>query len=482
MKYELVIGLEVHVEMATQSKLFCTCSASFGAEPNENVCPACCGMPGLLPVLNKKAVDLAIAAGLVTNCRINPRSVFDKKNYYYPDLPTSYQITQFYDPICTDGFIDIAVNDNKKDPINTKTIRIKQIHIEEDAGKLLHAPNSDQSMIDYNRAGVPLVEIVSQPDFRCADEAIAYIEKLRSILRYAGVSDCKMEEGSMRADVNISVRKPGDESFGVRSEIKNMNSLKAIARAIEYEYRRHVDALELGTEELVQETRRWDDTHNRSYAMRTKENATDYLYFPNPDIPPLDISDNWIASVRNALPEMPDVKKARYMTEYALSDYDSAIIAGNKDLADLFDATCGLHPEPKEIANWIIGELLALMKKDDDETAVARIDAPRLAQLIKLVSTNRINRLNAKKVFAAMYRENADPLDYCEKHNLFSESDDTLIKQVINDIINANPKSVEDYKSGKLKAKDFLFGQAMRTLRGNGDPAVIKRLLEEALG
>jgi aspartyl-tRNA(Asn)/glutamyl-tRNA(Gln) amidotransferase subunit B len=484
MRYELVMGLEVHIEMATQSKLFCTCSAAFGADPNENVCPACSGMPGLLPVLNKKAVELAITAGLVTNCHINPRSLFDKKNYYYPDLPTSYQITQFYAPICTDGHIDISTDvtggENNNVAGTTKTIRIKQIHIEEDAGKLLHTPNTGQSLIDYNRAGVPLIEIVSQPDFRSAEEALAYLEKLRSILRCAGVSDCKMEEGSMRADINISIREPGATTLGTRTEIKNMNSLRAIARAITYEYRRHVDALEQGTEELVQETRRWDDLQNRSFAMRTKENATDYLYFPNPDIPPLDINDEWIADLRAALPEMPDVKKARYMADYALSEYDSALIAVNKDLADLFEETCAIYSEPKEIANWIIGELLALMKKDEADNA-ARVDAPRLAQLIKMVAGGSVNRLNAKKIFAAMYWENADPAAYSEKHNLLNESDDALIKQVVSDVISANAKSVEDYRSGKIKAKDFLFGQAMRTLCGNGDPGTIKRLLDEAL-
>ncbi|MCL1917430.1 MAG: Asp-tRNA(Asn)/Glu-tRNA(Gln) amidotransferase subunit GatB [Peptococcaceae bacterium] len=482
MRYELVMGLEVHVEMATQSKLFCTCSAAFGAEPNENVCPACSGMPGLLPVLNKRAVELAIAAGLVTNCRITPRNTFDKKNYYYPDLPTSYQITQFYAPICTEGHVDITTAGAAGAKTGAKTIGIKQIHIEEDAGKLLHDAHTDQSLIDYNRAGVPLIEIVSHPDFRSADEALAYLEKLRAILRYAGVSDCKMEEGSMRADINISVRKPGASEFGVRTEIKNMNSLKAIARAIDYEYHRHVDALEQGTEELVQETRRWDDLQNRSFAMRTKENATDYLYFPNPDIAPIEISEEWIETVRRTLPEMPDVKKARYMEEYALSDYDSTLLAAGKDLADLFEATHALYPEAKEIANWINGELLAHMKKNSDSGAdTLRIDAPRLAQLLKMVGDNQVNRLNAKKIFAAMYWENADPTAYSHMHNMINETDDTLLTQVIRDIINANPKSVDDYKSGKLKAKDFLFGQAMRTLRGNGDPAIIRRLLEEAL-
>jgi aspartyl-tRNA(Asn)/glutamyl-tRNA(Gln) amidotransferase subunit B len=477
--YELVMGLEVHVEMATQSKLFCACSAAFGAEPNENVCPACCGMPGLPPLLNKKAVELAIAAGLVTNCRINPRNTFDKKNYYYPDLPTSYQITQFYAPICSGGHVDITAGDT------VKTIGIQQIHIEADAGKLMHDLRTDQSLIDYNRAGVPLIEIVSNPDFRSADEAVAYLEKLRSILRYAGVSDCKMEEGSMRADINISVRKSGAAEFGVRTEIKNMNSLKAIARAIEYEYRRHVDALELGTEQLVQETRRWDDFQSRSFSMRTKVDATDYLYFPDPDLAPLDISNDWIETVRRTLPEMPDVKKARYKENYALSEYDSALISDNKDLAGLFEATYALYPDAKEIANWIMGELLALMKKDSDKKDLdenaALIDAPRFAQLLKMVGENKVNRLNAKKIFAAMYRENADPIVYSKEHNMINESDDTLIQQVISDIISSNPKSVDDYKSGKHKAKDFLFGQAMRTLRGNGDPAVIKRLLEEAL-
>ena len=386
MKYELVMGLEVHVELATESKLFCSCSAKFGAEANEHVCPACCGMPGLPAVLNKRAVEFGITAGLVTNCEISRRTTFDKKNYFYPDLPTGYQITQLFSPVCTKGRVDIETAAGKK------SIRIKQIHIEEDAGKLVHDPWSGTSLVDYNRASVPLVEIVSMPDFRSADEVIAYIEKLRALLTFAGISDCRMQEGSMRVDVNISVRETGAETLGTRTEIKNMNSLRAIARAIEYEAQRHIDALETGFEELVQETRRWDDDKGESYSMRSKENAQDYRYFPEPDLLPLSIDDAWLERVKESLPELAHQKRERYIRDYGLSEFEAFTITGHKNISDLFEDVSKRSGEPLESAHLITGEIMRLINTTNTLPEELSLDGHKLSVLISLVLGGKINR------------------------------------------------------------------------------------------
>ena len=357
MAWETVMGLEVHVELATESKIFCSCANDSAAPANENVCPACAGMPGLLPVMNRSVVDKAIAAGLVTNCTINHYSSFDKKNYYYPDLSNSYQITQMYHPICTNGWVEIETKAGKK------KIRINRIHMEEDAGKLLHDDYAGLSLVDYNRCSVPLCEIVSEPDFRSADEVVAYLEKLRSLLRYAGAGHCRMEKGLMRCDVNISVREKGDESFGVRTEVKNMNSLSAIREVIAYEVERHIDALEWGDEELIQETRGWNPVKKQTFAMREKENATDYLYFPDPDLPPVIIDEAWIEEVRSSLPEMPDVKKARYIADYGLKDKEAETLTASPNLALLYDRLVELDCEPKDAAAWLLTEVLALGRR-----------------------------------------------------------------------------------------------------------------------
>ncbi len=475
MKYELVMGLEVHVELATESKLFCSCSAKFGADANEHVCPACCGMPGLPAVLNRRAIELAIAAGIVTNCEISRYTTFDKKNYFYPDLPTGYQITQLFNPICTNGHIDIETQEGKK------SIRIKQIHVEEDAGKLVHDTASGTSLVDYNRASVPLVEVVSMPDFRSADEVIAYLEKLRALLTFAGVSDCRMQEGSMRADINISVREAGAEELGTRAEIKNMNSLKAIARAIEFETQRHIDALETGCEVLVQETHRWDDNRGESFSMREKENATDYRYFPNPDVMPVNIDEGWIERVRASLPELAHEKLERYTSELGLPEYDSRILTSSKRLSDIFDEIMRHCDSPKEASNWLIVELMNVIKTDGKSVEDVSVDGRKIARLIKLIEDKVINRGQAKKVFFEIYSKDADPDAYVKDHGLAMLSDEGAIRSAAEKALLENPKSAAEYRAGNEKVVGFLFGKVMRETGGKADPSVVSSVLKELL-
>ncbi len=475
MKYEVVMGLEVHVELATNSKLFCSCSAKFGADANENVCPACAGMPGLLPVTNQRAIDLGITAGLVTNCEISPVTTFDKKNYFYPDLSTGYQITQLFAPICTKGYVEIETANGPK------KINIKQIHVEEDAGKLVHEPRTDSSLVDYNRASVPLVEIVSMPDFRTADEVIAYLEKLRLLLTFSGVSDCKMQEGSMRADINVSVREKGVETLGTRTEIKNMNSLKAIVRAIQYESARHIDALETGYETLVQETRRWDDNKGESFAMRNKEDATDYRYFPNPDLCPIYIDDAWIARIKQGLPELAHEKRQRLMTECALSEYDCNILTSSKRLSDIFDETMKICKNPKEVSNWIIVELLGISKTDNTAMDDIQIDCAKFGALINLVENKIINRNAAKDVLLEVYKHNIDPDQYVKDHGLGMISDESFLQDAILSAMADNPKSVEEYKNGNTKVIGFLVGKVMKQTGGKADPKLVNELLVKSL-
>lgn len=474
MTYEVVIGLEVHVELATESKIFCACANNSAAAANENVCPACAGMPGLLPVTNRAVVEKAIAAGLVTNCRINRVNTFDKKNYYYPDLSNSYQITQLYAPICVDGYVEIETAKGKK------KIGVKQIHMEEDAGKLLHDDLAGISMVDYNRCSVPLVEIVSKPDLRSAEEVVAYLEKLRALLRYANVGHCRMEAGLMRADINISVREKGDDKLGVRTEIKNMNSFAAIQKAIAYETERHIDAIEWD-EPLVQETRGWDAVKNESFAMREKENATDYFYFPDPDLPPVIIDEAWIARVRDSLPEMPDAKQARYLADFGLKQKDAAQLIASPNLAAIFEAGVAAGAEPREAANWLLTEALACAKKAGQSADDIRLDPAKLAVLLRELKENRLTRPNAKLVFAAVFQDDADPLAYIRERRLDQVADDSAVRGLLTDIVARNPKSVADFRAGKTKAIDFLFGQAMRELKGSGDPKLIRDILTELL-
>ena len=391
-QYETIIGLEVHVELATRTKIFCGCSTAFGGAPNTHTCPVCTGMPGSLPVLNKKVVEFALRAGLATNCSINQYCKFDRKNYFYPDNPQNYQISQLYLPICHDGFVEIETEAGKK------KVRIHEMHMEEDAGKLIHDEWEDCSLVDYNRSGVPLIEIVSEPDMRSADEVVAYLEKLRLIIQYLGASDCKLNEGSMRADVNLSVREVGAKEFGTRTEMKNLNSFKAIARAIENETERQIDLIEAG-EKVIQETRRWDDTKEYSYAMRSKEDAQDYRYFPDPDLVPVIISEEWLQEVKSREPEFRDEKMARYVEEFELPEYDADIITLYKPLADLFEETVALGNKPKEVSNWIMGETMRLCKEEGIDPDQIKFSAANLSKLIKLIEDSVINRGAAKEVF-----------------------------------------------------------------------------------
>ena len=473
-EYEVVIGLEVHVELATKTKIFCGCSTAFGGAPNTHTCPVCTGMPGSLPVLNKQVVEYAMAVGLATGCSITRRCKFDRKNYFYPDNPQNYQISQLYQPICRDGGVEIETSGGKK------TIGIHEIHMEEDAGKLIHDEWGDCSLVDYNRSWVPLIEIVSEPDMRSAEEVIAYLEKLRMIIQYLGASDCKLNEGSMRADVNLSVREAGTGQLGTRTEMKNLNSFKAIARAIEHEKNRQADLLEEG-KKVVQETRRWDDAREFSYAMRSKEDAQDYRYFPEPDLPPLVISDAWINEVKARQPELRTEKMARYRKEYGLPDYDTEIITGSKHLADLFEAAAKLCGKPKKVSNWLMGETMRLLKEQEMEPEELTFSPANLAKLVALTEAGSINSTVAKEVFEKIFHEDIDPDSYVQEHGLKTVNDEGALRAAVERVIQENPQSVADYRNGKEKAIGFLVGQAMKAMKGKANPGLVKQILKELL-
>ena len=473
-QYEIVIGLEVHVELATKTKIFCGCSTEFGGAPNTHTCPVCTGMPGSLPVLNKQVVEYALAVGLATNCGINQYCKFDRKNYFYPDNPQNYQISQLYLPICHDGWVEIDTAAGKK------KIGIHEIHMEEDAGKLVHDEWEDCSLVDYNRSGVPLIEIVSEPDMRSADEVIAYLEKLRLIIQYLGASDCKLQEGSMRADVNLSVREVGAPEFGTRTEMKNLNSFKAIARAIEGERVRQIELIEDG-KKVIQETRRWDDNKESSHAMRSKEDAQDYRYFPDPDLVPVWISDEWIERVKAAQPELRTEKLARYESEYGLPQYDAEILTGSKHLADVFEQTVAICGKPKEVSNWLMTEAMRLLKEQEQEPEDMKFSPKNLAKLISLVEKNVINRTVAKDVFEAVFKEDVDPEGYVEEHGLKVVNDTDALTKTIEELLEKNPQSVADFKAGKEKAMGFIVGQTMRAMKGKADPAVVNQLVRELM-
>ncbi|MBT9777876.1 Asp-tRNA(Asn)/Glu-tRNA(Gln) amidotransferase subunit GatB [Clostridium sp. MCC353] len=473
-QYETVIGLEVHVELATKTKIFCSCSTEFGGAPNTHTCPVCTGMPGTLPVLNKQVVEYALAVGLAANCSINQYCKFDRKNYFYPDNPQNYQISQLYLPICHDGWIEIDTGAGKK------RIGIHEIHMEEDAGKLIHDEWEDCSLVDYNRSGVPLIEIVSEPDMRNADEVIAYLEKLRLIIQYLGASDCKLQEGSMRADVNLSVREMGAPEFGTRTEMKNLNSFKAIARAIEGERKRQIELIEEG-KKVVQETRRWDDNKETSHAMRSKEDAQDYRYFPDPDLTPVVISDEWLDEIRKRQPELRTEKMERYQKEYQLPEYDAGILTSSKHMADLFEETVKLCQKPKEVSNWLMVETMRLLKEAEKDPEDITFSPENLAKLIKLVDTNIINRTVAKTVFEEIFKNDTDPERYVEENGLKVVSDEGALRKTIEEIVAANPQSVQDYRNGKEKAMGFLVGQTMRAMKGKADPSMVNRIVREIL-
>ena len=474
-QYETVIGLEVHVELATRTKIFCGCSTAFGGAPNTHTCPVCTGMPGSLPVLNKRVVELALAVGLATNCQINQYCKFDRKNYFYPDNPQNYQISQLYLPICHDGGVEIETPEGGK-----KTVGIHEIHMEEDAGKLIHDDWEDCSLVDFNRSGVPLIEIVSEPDMRSAEEVIAYLDKLRLIIQYLGASDCKLQEGSMRADVNLSVREVGTKEFGTRTEMKNLNSFKAIARAIEGEKARQIDLIEAG-KPVIQETRRWDDTKEYSYAMRSKEDAQDYRYFPDPDLVPVIISDEMIEDIKSHQPEFRDEKMARYIEEFSLPAYDADILTGTKKLADIFEATTAICHNPKKVSNWLMVETMRLLKDREMDADKIRFSPEHLAALNQMTEEGTINSSVAKEVFEHVFDEDVDPQAYVEEHGLKMDNDSDALTSTIEEIVAANPQSVADYKAGKKKAVGFLVGQTMKATQGKANPAMINKILTEIL-
>ena len=475
-QYETVIGLEVHVELATKTKIFCGCSTAFGGAPNTHTCPVCTGMPGSLPVLNKQVVEYAMAVGLAANCQINQYCKFDRKNYFYPDNPQNYQISQLYLPICHDGWVEIETESGVK-----KKIGIHEIHMEEDAGKLVHDEWEDCSLVDYNRSGVPLIEIVSEPDMRSAEEVIAYLEKLRLIIQYLGASDCKLQEGSMRADVNLSVREVGAPEFGTRTEMKNINSFKAIAHAIEGETRRQIELIEDG-KKVIQETRRWDDNKESSKAMRSKEDAQDYRYFPEPDLVPIVISDEWIEKIREQQPELRTEKLERYKKEFDIPEYDAEIITESKHMADLFEATTAICNKPKKVSNWLMVETMRLMKEHGMEAEDLKFSPENLAKLIELADAGTVNSSVAKEVFEQIFLNDIDPDVYVEEHGLKTVNDADELRTTLEKVIADNPQAVADYRGGKEKALGALVGQTMKAMKGKANPGMVNKMLREMLG
>ena len=472
--YEVIIGLEVHAELSTKTKIFCSCPTEFGAAPNTHVCPICMAMPGTLPVLNEKVVEYAVKAGLATNCEISRDSKNDRKNYFYPDLPKAYQISQFDKPLCEHGYVEIDTEEGKK------KIRLTRIHIEEDAGKLNHDDFGGGSLVDLNRAGVPLIEIVSEPDIRSSEEAENYLRKLKSILEYIEVSDCKMQEGSLRADVNVSVRKKGDTKLGTRTEMKNMNSFKSITRAIEYEVDRQIDVLEDGGI-IEQETLRWDDVSGKTFPMRDKEDAQDYRYFPDPDLVAIKLSEEYIENIKKALPELPESRKQRYLEEYKLSEKDANIITSSKYLSDLFEGAIKICNNPKAVNNWIISDISRILNETEMEPIEIPFDSKQLAKLVMLIDKGTISSSIAKKVLVEMFEHPRDPEDIIDEKGWVQISDEGAIKDVVLKILEANPQSVADYKGGKDKALGYLVGQAMKETRGKANPKMLNKMFLEEL-
>ena len=473
--YEVVIGLEVHAELSTKTKIFCSCSTEFGGEPNTHTCPICMAMPGTLPVLNEKVVEYAVKAGLATNCTISRDSKNDRKNYFYPDLPKSYQISQFDKPLCEHGYIEI-----EDDEGNPKKIRLTRIHIEEDAGKLNHNEFGGGSLVDLNRAGVPLIEIVSEPDLRSSGEAERYLKKLKAILEYIEVSDCKMQEGSLRADVNVSVRKKGAEKYGTRTEMKNMNSFKAITRAIDYEASRQIDVIEDGGK-IDQETLRWDDVSGRTFSMRDKEDAQDYRYFPDPDLVAIKLSEEYIENIKNNLPELPESRKKRYMEEYGLSEKDSNLLTASKYLSDLFEGAEKICKNAKAVANWILSDISKILNETETEPIQIPFDANQLAKLVQLIDNGTISSAIAKKVIVELFENPKDPEEIIKEKGWIQISDEGAIKEVVTKILENNPQSVADYKAGKDRALGFLVGQAMKETKGKANPQMLNKMFLDEL-
>lgn len=472
--YEVIIGIEVHAELLTKTKAYCSCTTEFGGDPNTHCCPICMGMPGMLPVLNENVVKYAVKTGLATNCSITRFSKQDRKNYFYPDTPKAYQISQYDLPLCKDGYIDIEINNQKK------KIGITRIHIEEDAGKLIHDEFTGNTLVDFNRCGVPLIEIVTEPDFRSAEEVTEFMKTLKSILEYLEVCDCKMQEGSLRCDVNLSVRKKGETKLGTRTETKNLNSFKAIARCIEFEQKRQIEEIEKGNI-IYQETRRWDDAKEIGYLMRTKENSDDYRYFPEPDLAPILITEEYIESILKDMPEMPNIRKERYIKEYMLSPYDAEQITISKDFANFFDKALAVSKNPKITANWIMVEVARKLNEDEKSINEIKIKGEDLGNLILLIDKGVISSAIAKKVFEEMYETGNNPEDIVKEKGLVQISDENEIKKIVESVVLKNEQSVIDYRAGKDRALGFLVGQIMKETKGKANPKIINEILLEIL-
>jgi len=476
-KYETVIGLEVHVELKTLTKIFCPSSTTFGGDPNTHVCPVCLGLPGVLPVMNKKVLEYAIRVGLALNCQIAAFSKFDRKNYYYPDLPKNYQISQYDLPIAEHGHLNVELDGVEK------RVGITRVHMEEDAGKLVHQgtiSTTPYTLVDYNRTGVPLVEIVSDPDLRSPEEARAYLEKLKAIIQYTGVSDCKMEEGSLRCDANISVRPAGSTTLGTKAEIKNMNSFKALQRALHYEVERQIEVLEEGGR-VVQETRTWDEAKGVTLSMRSKEHAHDYRYLPDPDLVPMVIDRGWVEEIRSALPELPDQRKDRYVREYGLPEYDAAVITSSKEMADYFERCLSGYANAKSVSNWVMGDLTRLLNAGGMEITRCRIAPDQLAGMLRLLDSGTISGKIAKTVFEEMFETGKDPDSIVKEKGLVQISDQGAIEAAVDQALAANPKVVEDFRAGKEKALGFLVGQVMKVTRGKANPEMVNSIIREKL-
>ena len=472
--YEVIIGLEVHAELSTKTKIFCSCPTKFGAAPNTQTCPICMAMPGTLPVLNEKVVEYAVKAGLATNCEISRNSKNDRKNYFYPDLPKAYQISQYDKPLCEHGYVEINTKEGKK------KIRLTRIHIEEDAGKLNHDEFAGGSLVDLNRAGVPLIEIVSEPDLRSSEEVEEYLKRLKSILEYIEVSDCKMQEGSFRADVNVSVRKKGDPKLGTRTEMKNMNSFRSITRAIEYEVDRQIDVIEDGGE-VEQETLRWDDVSGKTFPMRDKEDAQDYRYFPDPDLVAIKLSEEYIENIKKSLPELPESRKERYLKEYGLSEKDANIITASKYLSDLFEGAIKVCNNAKAVNNWIISDISRILNETEMEPIEIPFDSNQLGKLVILIDKGTISSSIGKKVLEELFENPRDPEEIIKEKGWIQISDEGAIKEVVLKVLEANPQSVSDYKGGKDKALGFLVGQAMKETKGKANPQMLNKMFLEEL-
>ena len=472
--YEIVIGLEVHSELSTKTKIFCSCPTEFGGEPNSHCCPVCMAMPGALPVLNRRVVEYAIKAGLATNCTIASESKNDRKNYFYPDLPKSYQISQFDMPLCTNGYVEIETENGKK------RIGLTRIHIEEDAGKLNHDEYGRGSLVDLNRAGVPLIEIVSEPDMRSSKEAETYLKKLKSILQYIEVSDCKMEEGSLRADVNVSVRKKGNLEFGTRTEMKNMNSFRSIIRAIDYEAERQIEVIESGGK-IMQQTLRWDEVSGKTFPMRDKEEAHDYRYFPEPDLAMIKITEQMKEEILKTLPEMPEERKARYMVEFNLPEYDANILTSSKYISELFEGANKVCSNPKAVSNWIMSDIIKILNDEGIEANELPFTAEHLGKLICLIDKGTISTSIAKTVLEELMVNPKDPEEIIKEKGLVQISDEGAIKAIVLKVLEENPQSIVDYKAGRDRALGFLVGQAMKQTKGKANPKMLNEMLLEEL-